>query len=409
MSECKFKFPLLNGGCASGLNDAGIQFFKTDSIAALARECAQNSLDARASDGHPAKLVFKLHELTLQDIPGSSDLNRAFQQCRTFWPSGSPEFKFCNTALSLAGKGTIPILEISDFNTTGLEGGDKDIGTSWHSLVMSAGFCNKGAENAGGFGIGKFAPFAVSRWRAVFYSSLTPDGEYAFRGVCNNMTHCDDSGRETQNVGYYGYVDDNNHNIDSIRNSGEIPDFFRRKETGTSIYVLAFSDGCGWQDRLKHAVLENFWPAIYFEKICFEVDGEKIDKGNLAEHMAHYKDLKLFMQCLESQDHLYFKENVGRLGECELYFLLTQEKTQDVVCTRASRMKIQSLDTYWKLNGISFVGLFSCLSREGNIILKNMEPPEHTTWDYRRSNDEDAQLSENDRKNTITDLKKMDS
>ncbi len=405
MAECRFKFPLLNGGRRAGLNDAGIETFKSNPLGALARECAQNSLDAGVSKDSPARLVFKFHEIALKDIPGSTDLKDAFESCKQYWSSDRPEYKFSDRALSFFGHDKISVIEISDYNTTGLPGEDDETGSPWDALVMSAGQCNKDSNAGGGFGIGKSAPFAVSAWRTVFYSSLTPDGKYAFRGVCCNMTHLDASGKRTQGVGFYGYVDDDNYEIVSIRNPLEIPEFFRRSKPGTSIYVLAFSNEADYQDKLKHAVLENFWPAIYFNKICFDINGEEIDKENLAEHMAHDDGLKLFMQCLEGHDKIYAKESVGPLGECELYFIETNEKRQNIVCTRSSRMKIQSLDNKWKLDGIGFVGLFSCLSEEGNRILKNMEPPEHSKWEYKRSNDEDDVLSESDRKKILRDTK----
>ena len=193
--------------------------------------------------------------------------------------------------------------------------------------------------------------------------------------------------------------------IMSLRQKDEIPALFRRKEPGTSIFVLAFNNTVDCKEKLKYAVLENFWPAIYFDKICFDINGEEICKANLAEHMAQNDNLKIFMQCLESQDKVYSRENVGALGECELYFLLTGEKRQEIICTRSSRMKIQSITTYWKMDGIGFVGLFSCLSQAGNKILKNMEPPEHSKWDYKRSNDEDDPLTETDRKKILAELK----
>ena len=405
MSEYKFKFPLLHGGCSSGLNNAGIETFKSNPLGALARECAQNSLDAKAFDELPAKLVFRFHELPLSEIPGILDLKTAFEQCKASWSEKTQEYKFSNKALMLFECENVSVLEISDYNTTGLHGQDKEKSSAWHALVMSAGQCNKNAENAGGFGIGKSAPFAVSAWRTVFYSSLTPEGEYAFRGVCYNMTHADISGAETQGIGYYGRTEENNPEIMSLRQKDEIPALFRRKEPGTSIFVLAFNNTVDCKEKLKYAVLENFWPAIYFDKICFDINGEEICKANLAEHMAQNDNLKIFIQCLESQDKVYSRENVGALGECELYFLLTGEKRQEIICTRSSRMKIQSITTYWKMDGIGFVGLFSCLSQAGNKILKNMEPPEHSKWDYKRSNDEDDPLTETDRKKILAELK----
>ena len=404
MSEYKFKFPLLNGGCSSGLNNAGIETFKNNPISALARECAQNSLDARNSNDVPAKLEFKVHNIDLSTIPGFADLKAVFEQCCQSWDKKSQEYKFSTKALEYFDHGEISILEISDYNTTGLRGQDKEKGSAWHALVMSAGECNKAAENAGGFGIGKSAPFCVSAWRTVFYSSLTPEGQFAFRGVCYNMTHNDADGNETQGIGYYGAVNDNDPNINSIRNRDEIPEFFRRKEPGTSIFALAFDD-TGYLEKLRYAVLESFWPAIYFDKICFDIGGEEICKANLAEYMVKYDDLKQLLQSVESADKVYVKEDIPGLGECELYFLLTGGKRQELVCTRSSRMKIQSITTYWKMDGIGFAGLFSCLSTEGNQILKNMEPPEHSKWDWQRSNNTNNPLSEQEQKQILANLK----
>jgi hypothetical protein len=410
MGNACFKFPRLNGGCSSGLNNAGIETFKSDPWGKLARECAQNSLDARIGEA-PAKLVFRFHEIPKDDIPGINDLREAFIHCKEYWNhKDSQEYKFSNQALEFFDQEKIPVLEISDYNTTGLHGADKERGRAWHALVMSAGECNKSVENAGGFGIGKSAPFAVSAWRTVFYSSLTPEGDYAFRGVCYNMTHLDQEGKETQGIGYYGDIEEDGTEILSIRDRERIPKLFCREESGTSIFVLAFSymegsDLITMQAKLKHAVLENFWPAVYFGKICFVIGNEGITKDNLAEHMAKDEGLKMFMQCMESSDKVYTQEKVGSLGECELFFILTDDARQELVCTRASRMRIQSISSRWGLPGTGFIGLFSCLSPEGNRILKNMEPPEHNTWDYRRSNGDDNTLSENGRKMILRDFR----
>ena len=407
MAECRFKFPLLNGGRRAGLNDAGIETFKSNPLGALARECAQNSLDAGISKDCPARLVFKFHEFAVKAIPGLADLKDAFESCKKFWPAGSPEYKFSDRALAYFEREKISVLEISDYNTTGLPGEDDETGSPWDALVMSAGQCNKDSNAGGGFGIGKSAPFAVSAWRTVFYSSLTPEGKYAFRGVCYNMTHFDSEDKKTQGIGYYGIISDDETNIISLRDPAQIPDSFRRNEPGTSIFVIAVDNDKDSHAKLKQATLENFWPAIYFEKICFDVDGDEIRKDNLAEHMAQNGELSPFMQCLENDRRIYVTEDVGRLGKCELYFLLTDEpRKREIVCTRVSRMKIQSIDNRWGMDGIGFVGLFSCLSDEGQKILKNMEPPEHCKWDYKRSNDDDSPLTEAERQRITTGLKR---
>jgi hypothetical protein len=72
----------------------------------------------------------------------------------------------------------VRILEISDYNTCGLEGDDRKVGGRWHSLVKSEGVPNPNAAAGGSYGIGKMAPFACSDARTVLYSTKTQEETY---------------------------------------------------------------------------------------------------------------------------------------------------------------------------------------------------------------------------------------
>ena len=63
----------------------------------------------------PARLSFKLHYISVNDIPGADDLKEAFEQCKEYWDNGSAdrqadEFNFSNTTLQYFEKETIPVL-----------------------------------------------------------------------------------------------------------------------------------------------------------------------------------------------------------------------------------------------------------------------------------------------------------
>src|SRR5688500_17465626 len=119
-------FPPNNGGEESGLNDAGIQTFKTSG--SLARETLQNSGDAKDSSlSEPVKVIFTKLPVSTEHLPGALELCAVIRQCREYILSHcTPEERrqngeeFFDTAIALLNRPRIPVLRISDFNTTGL-------------------------------------------------------------------------------------------------------------------------------------------------------------------------------------------------------------------------------------------------------------------------------------------------
>ena len=62
-------------------------------------------------------------------------------------------------------------------------GSDEEYNSPWCNLTKSQGASDKSGSNGGSFGIGKFAPYACSAFRTVFYSTLDRDGISAYQGV----------------------------------------------------------------------------------------------------------------------------------------------------------------------------------------------------------------------------------
>lgn len=81
-----------------------------------------------------------------------------------YWNDGNNQktTRFFDKAIDVFNQDFIDVLRISDFNTTGLTGSDKDYNSAWQNLVKSSGVSNKGGTSGGSFGIGKSAPFACS-------------------------------------------------------------------------------------------------------------------------------------------------------------------------------------------------------------------------------------------------------
>ena len=115
----QWDFPDFGGGQTHGIDgDSAVSTFKGTALPSLAKEVLQNSLDARKDKSKPAVVKFSVFEIPSSDLPGKDDLYQALLS------SKSRNF---DEALSTLTAERISIMQISDFNTTGLTNPDADI------------------------------------------------------------------------------------------------------------------------------------------------------------------------------------------------------------------------------------------------------------------------------------------
>lgn len=202
----KWNFPSNNYGQIFGIADSGIETFKGTPIKSLAREICQNSLDAGIENGKPVKIEFSTFEIEPKSIPDFSNLEYALEQCLDFWSQQKSDKAktFFRKALGAIHKPTILCLRISDFNTSGLTGAREEYNSPWSNLIKSSGASDKGGSNGGSFGIGKFAPYACSSIRTVFYSTNDIEGASASQGVSRLTSFKNKKSEITQGTGFYG-------------------------------------------------------------------------------------------------------------------------------------------------------------------------------------------------------------
>ena len=163
-SEIGWEFPLTNGGREDGYNDPGIAHFNGAPISSLARETIQNSIDAPRAPSEPVHVSFELIDLPGQEL-GRDELMASIKACMKEDSDNIATKNALQTARKTLKQSSITCLRVSDRNTTGLQG------HKWRTLVKMQGASHKpDTEGAGGsHGIGKYAPFAVSTLRTVFY------------------------------------------------------------------------------------------------------------------------------------------------------------------------------------------------------------------------------------------------
>lgn len=375
----KWTFAKNDGGQMCGLNNAGVETFKGNFDRYLAREIIQNSLDAIADPNKPVEVRFQKESVPRGDVPDMDFLRDTLQRCAEFWTWDKKASSFLERAIQLASAREIVTLHVSDYNTEGVCGGDRDHHKGWFHLVRCAGSSSKLEGEGGSFGIGKNAPFAASMLRTIFYSTLNKDAEHIFAGVATLVSHELTDKSMAQAVGFLG-----GEKGASIRDGLAIPKRFMRREQGTDLVILGFPDEEEWERDLVYSILDNFWPAIEFGILEVWVGETFINKESLPSLLRFYSEkgddfsAHLYYNAFKRPLH-HHSETLKDLGACDLYILADDS----ALPKRVAMIRKTGMVIFQKpfRSIIPFCGVFLCRNEKGNMKLREMEPPRHDIWD----------------------------
>lgn len=281
-SDAALEFLLNEAGEDEGLGHAGIETYRDDPYASVAREVGQNSRDA--ADTLPVRLSFDLLEVPAGEIPALGKFREAVDCClQKASASGNAKGLafFAQAKATLAGS-HLKILRISDLNTTGLRG-PAESGTPFHSLVKGSGVGLKMSESSGGsFGIGKNAAYAVSDIQAVFYSTIyestgTKERRFLAQGKAVLISHTDLGGQPLRAHAYWG-----RSAFRPFDDMNSAPPWLRRDEVGTSMFIMGFRETPDWQKRNTCSLIQNFFHAVHQREMEFSINCNsiRITKGH---------------------------------------------------------------------------------------------------------------------------------
>lgn len=393
-----YNFPLSNGGGIQGINDAGVETFKGSPNKHLAKEIIQNSLDAKdILSKKPVRVEFKLKEIHTEEVPYMNQLRETFELCMDYW---KPEYDkksidFINRGLNIIGKEKIKVLEISDYNTTGLRGARKEENNIFAKLVTDSGVSNKKAGSGGSFGIGKNAPYTCSDLRTVLYSTLDDNGVKAIQGVSRLLSHRNKDGQITQGKGFLGIKEKNKYN--DIINHPFVKDNYRddiskyisndkfiRNTQGTSLYIIGYSDFESWEDEIIIAILDYYMISIADGDLEVIIGDTELNANTLEKTIHKYKDkfkdtfiLQYYKAYTQKGDNV--KKIVcdyNGMGEVELYLLLEEEIcNKKVAYVRSNGMKIIDKDRFKVMS--KFNGVLVFRGGEINEFIRSLENPSH--------------------------------
>ena len=395
-----WRFPPTHGGLAGGFNDPGIAHFSGAPLSSLARETIQNSLDARKDANEPVHVSFELVDMLAREV-GSEELDMAIAACQQEpgATDGATEEALGIARQTLKGQ-KIKCLRISDRNTTGLRG------EHWRALVKKQGVSHKpGVEGAGGsFGIGKYAPFAVSALRTVFYwTCYAKEDRFAekLQGKSVLMSHQSDEG-ETQGTGFFGATD----TCSELRDQ-DVPESFRVLGSdrgaveGTGLTILGFREGNDWRRKIAVSVLRNFFYAIAKGRlnVIIEPDTEdelfEMDQSSVSDWFDYLEDsvgwedgettaeeTRTLWELASGQEPTAEKQDVD-LGHCQLWIRVAEGSSNKVGFVRRTGMLVTTEQRgLLRFPGLrDFVALCVFEDPEGNELLRRMENPNHSQFE----------------------------
>ena len=396
-----WRFPPTNGGRIDGFNDPGIAHFTGAPLASLARETIQNSLDASLAPDEPVHVSFELINVQPGKV-GQDELAMAINA--SIQTVGDDPL--ASAALTAAAKSVmtdkIPCLRVSDRNTTGLPG------DHWRALVKMQGVSHKELEGAGGsHGIGKYAPFAVSTLRTVFYwSCFREDGKVQerFQGKSVLMSHTNAEDEETQGTGFFGVKEDCRELTQNIPPIFRLLDQHKCPLQGTSLTIMGFRETDDWRRRVAASTIGNFFYAIGTGRLTIIVEPEEsselmeIDHGTLEKWFQHLtkdtdpddpentaddplREAQNFWKL--TKDEPVAEKQDSELGHCRLWIHSAEGLPSKVAFVRRTGMLV----TAQQLGLIRFHGYreFAALcvfeDPAGNELLRRMENPKHDQFE----------------------------
>ncbi len=380
--KLEWYFPSTGHGENAGFADPLLEYFEGNHEKFIARETIQNAVDARESYEIPVSVTFERMTVPVSELPQNSELTDRLRRCVAFEKGRKKSEAFFTAAIDLLKSDELAVLKISDFNTKGLSGSDDDVSGNWYRLVRTIGTSDAKGAGGGSFGIGKGAPFAASALRTVFYSSVDRDGHAVFQGKARLVSHHDKTKDVRQGVGFYGIS-----GYQAIRETGMIPDFFKRTETGTDIFIMGYTGEQEWETKLIESVLRNFWLAIHRGDLEVTIKNEATEKIITAETLPQYLDdyeaenAKFYFDAVTSPSQ-EFRQELKHLGTVDLYVKKGEGFPKKVMMARKPKMVVQEKE--YRVLREPFAAVFLCENDRGNTLLRDMEPPAHDDWNKDR-------------------------
>jgi len=397
--DCKWYFGN-EGGIDIGPNDPIHENFKGNPYYSIVRESIQNSLDAVNNEKEPVKVSFTTFEISRNDFPNLFEIENHIKRCKEYYHNNNnADWLFSQMLYYLNGdiegkkRVKLTCMKVADYNTIGMKYDDSDTKSPFYAFLRAAGVTVKSNQGAGGsFGFGKGAYFALSPLKTLLVSSMDMAENVYFEGTTRLTTHKDESNKK---LTAYGFYDSNKG--EPVQDINAIPDVFKRKETGTDINIIGLWDEKYRKSIMVKSVLNNFWLAIYHNKLSVQIEDILINRENLEQIIDEYFSeenesgtpteveswnpksyFKAVKYANSTPQFKVFESELETLGKMKFYVYLEKGLPNRTSYFRKPKMVVFKRTSH-KIKGYSAV--LVCESDKGNKILRDMENPAHNVWD----------------------------
>ncbi len=390
LKEIGWEFPIEETNAIEGLSGQ-IEHFLNNPLFSLAKESAQNSLDARLNNKKPVILEFESFYIEKRKVPDCLGFDKILREIIKFWKITKKDKRvelFVENAKKILNHYKILCLRISDFNTTGLDGAKQEniSFTGWNKLVKYDTVSDNNPLAGGSFGLGKNSTFACSDLRMVIYSTRDTEGFEAYQGVANLASNYNEDGKYTHRKGYYGKI----KNYSNIKEKFNLDNSFNRKEPGTDVYILGFDNSeDNWKDKIICSIMHSFLLALYEGNLIFKFEGKQLDKESLKDFIEKYRSDQ-YKSIVDKTLFDYYDILEGNINSTEYTFSILEKNdvflkvaleaglNNKISMNRSNGMKIFDKS---RLRGVEdCAGILVLKGDKLNAYLRNLEDPKHDKW-----------------------------
>ncbi len=408
MNSQKWKFFEYRKGEKRRNSSSGKHFTGLDVNESLIRELIQNSLDAVDDKNTIVKVLIQFKELE------AAKCIRYFENLKQHYKASY------NKDMILDQK--IKFLILEDFNTTGLNGDKKD------DFFLKDNI-RSGSDNSSGgsHGIGKIVFYEASQIKTFFAYSVYENGD-VFQGTCDFETHSIDEKE---------YREDGTLELCPNNDKLFIQELFKRtgKQRGLSIAIPLPQEV--ETEKLKNAIIQEYYYPIIGDKLTIELvtlerEKTKIDgnyildsrgaKNKLASDYStsprpdilieigtKYKSGQSNKKLITSdeEEHITSKLKNDKIVSIRFYFSIIQKRSStvkgylDFLIVKNIDNKDEKFD-FWRENILIkeassrknrssqyiIIVLVNGEDNELSSLLRELENPSHTRWDYQKLPDE---------------------
>ena len=256
----------------------------------VVRELLQNALDAAISAGRRAEVHLTVADELVDDFPGITEYEAAFEGAYEERRSGHGELT--RDEESATGR----IRDVTEYEEAGvLFCRDNGIGLDEERMraVLSQGNSDKPRKGAGSFGLGHLAAFAASDLRYVLYAGRRAEGDVV-SGHAIVATHpADDGSASRRSADGYWAVPEDSFNLKNARFGRVVPPMLEEQvalieDSGTVVAILGFNrfrqsrPEIAFDDMVRVAAV-NFLGAIQAGKMVVRVSDEALDRKQVID------------------------------------------------------------------------------------------------------------------------------